>query len=130
MLFEQSVDGGHEFSLIFALFVKFLCLAWSAGVVTSSESMLLPAFTSIWKSDGSCLLFCRCAEGFNRRAASRSPTSGLTLSVDHLRQTPNRFLRKRLRLPQLVVRVSRTAKADSQHSIILQHVEDSAYRIT
>jgi len=25
-LFYQSVDGGHDFSLIFVLFVKFLCL--------------------------------------------------------------------------------------------------------
>ena len=54
----------------------------------------------------------------------------LALRVDHLRQTLNCFLRKRLRLPQLVVRASRAAKADSQHSIILQHVEDSSHRIT
>jgi hypothetical protein len=38
MLFEQSADGGHEFSLIFAPFVKLLCLTWSAWVDRTSGS--------------------------------------------------------------------------------------------
>jgi hypothetical protein len=81
------------------------------------------------------------------RACRAKPTAVAELTINQLTQDRNgcdrrstdyriclqvaqRFLRKRLRLPQLVVRVSRAAKADSQHSIILQHVEDSAHRIT
>jgi len=43
MLFEQSVDGGHEFSLIFALFVKFLCLTWDQ---VKQSPHLLPTVTA------------------------------------------------------------------------------------
>ena len=47
-----------------------------------------------------------------------------------LLQVAECFLRKRLRFRQLIIRASRSAKTDSQHSIILQHVKDSAHWIT
>ena len=37
-LFKQSVDNGHDFSLIFALFVKLLYLSWSTEVDRTSGS--------------------------------------------------------------------------------------------